>query len=214
MSVKEIAVLFQPAPVPLNTDFSNPCWRRAAPIGITRDWRGEAAPSELWTAARALWTGDALYFGFECGYTELDMDEEPDLTEERYALWDRDVCEAFVRSPLEPEEKVYKEFEVAPTGQWCDLKVDRTRMEHDWAWQSGMQTAHEIDQAARIWRAVMAIPFDAFGVQPQRGDIWHGNLFRISRFRGERQYLALSPTLTEQPNFHVPERFITLRFAG
>jgi hypothetical protein len=44
--------------------------------------------------------------------------------------WRGDVCEAFIRSPLEPHERIYKEFEVAPSGQWCDLLVDRSAMTH------------------------------------------------------------------------------------
>jgi len=214
MGDKEIIAVFQKAQVILSTDFSNDCWRQAPPLPINLNWRGNPAPPELWTIARAWWSTNELCFGFECGYTELDVDPEFDLKQERHALWDRDVCEAFVRSPGEPGERIYKEFEVAPTGQWCDLKVDRSRMQHDWEWKSGMLTAHEIDEANRIWRVAMAIPFNAFARTPQPGDCWAGNLFRISRLNGERQYLALSPTLTEAPNFHVPERFVKLRFEG
>jgi hypothetical protein len=58
----------------------------------------------------------------------------------------------------------------------------------------------------------MAIPFDAFGTRPQVGEVWRANLFRIGRYHGQRQYLAFSPTLTEIPNFHVPEKFVDLRF--
>jgi hypothetical protein len=212
MSGSEIIAVFQPTSSPLETDFESDPWRRAYPMPIDRNWRGDPAPPELRTTARALWTADELWFGFECGYTELDVDADCCLTDERYALWERDVCEAFVRSPREPEARIYKEFEVAPTGQWCDLNIDRTRTRHDWVWRSGMRTAHEISEAERVWRVVMAIPFAAFDARPQRGDSWWGNLFRISRRRGERHYLALSPTLTRSPNFHVPERFVRLKF--
>jgi alpha-galactosidase len=212
MPVSEISALFQPSPLLLQADFRHEYWQRAHPLSIACNWRGDPAPAELRTVARALWTPDALGFGFECRYTELDMDSEYSLEQERYALWERDVCEAFVRSPNEPGEKIYKEFEAAPTGQWCDLQIDRARMKHDWEWRSGMQTAHGINEAEKIWRVVMVIPFEAFGLRPQSGNCWQANLFRISRLNGERQYLALSPTLTERPNFHVPERFVPLRF--
>jgi hypothetical protein len=210
----QITALFQPVPPPLNTDFRNDYWRRAEALPMSLDWRGEPAPAELRTIAMALWTVHELWFGFECGYTELDVDTEFDPDQERYALWERDVCEAFVRSPREPEGPRYKEFEVAPTGQWCDLNIDRERLPHDWTWQSGMRTAHDIDADGKVWRAVMAIPFAAFGINPQRGDCWRGNLFRVTRFKGERHYLALSPTMTERPNFHAPERFIDLIFTA
>jgi len=213
MKVDEIIAVWRPSPQ-LTVDFQDECWRRAHRLAINRNWRGDDAPVELKTSAMVLWSEQEVFFGFECGYTELDVDEEFDVNEERYALWDRDVCEAFVRSPIEPHEKHYREFEVAPTGQWCDLIVDRSQMLADWQWRSGMRTVSEIDESEKIWRVAMAIPFTAFGCKPQTGDVWHANLFRVSRVNGERQYLALSPTLTEIPNYHVPERFVGLRFSA
>lgn len=212
MSEQVIPAAFLPRSFPLDVRFASEAWRCAEPLEIGCDWRGVPAPPQLKTVARVLWTPDELIFGFECGYTELDIDEECDPTEERYALWERDVCEAFVRSPREAAEQVYKEFEVAPTGQFCDLRVDRAQGLKDWEWKSGLRTAAEISAAEGVWRAAMAVPFAAFGVAPQPGDVWRANLFRISRLGGERQYLAYSPTLTERPNFHVPAAFIELRF--
>lgn len=211
MNTPTITARFHPAP-PLVADFSHECWRRAPHLPLAYDWRGEAAAAELQTTAMVLWSRQEVFFGFECAYTELDVDEEFDLNKERHALWERDVCEAFVRSPLEPHPQHYREFEVAPTGQWCDLIVDRARMWHDWQWQSGMRTASAINEAMKIWRVVMAVPFMAFGCAPQAGDIWHANLFRVSRLAGVRQYLALAPTFTDTPNFHVAERFVELHF--
>ena len=216
MTDQFITALFHPAPA-FTTNFAGECWRRAHPLPLTQNWRGDFAPAELRTTARVLWSEQELFFGFECSYTELDVDAEFDVTQERHALWDRDVCEAFVRSPIEPHEKHYREFEVAPTGQWCDLIVDRSIMLADWEWKSGMRTASEIVPAENIWaeniyRVVMAIPFTAFGCQPSSGDVWKANLFRISRYQGERQYLAFSPTFTEKPNYHVSEAFVDLCF--
>jgi hypothetical protein len=214
--VDEITTVFHPSPR-LTVNFRDDCWRRASRLTINRLWSGEEAPAELKTTAMVLWSGREILFGFECGYTELDMDEAFDVNEERYALWDRDVCEAFVRSPVEPHERRYHEFEVAPTGQWCDLIVERSEtgasLLADWRWRSGMRTASEISESEKLWRVAMAIPFDAFGRRPEAGDVWHANLFRIGRREGERQYLALSPTFTPTPNYHVPERFVGLRFS-
>jgi len=209
-----IIATFSSALVPLDPDFEHPSWQQAPPLSLDRNWRGDPAPPELRTTARVLWTAEALYFGFLCDYTELDMDTEFDPAVERHGLWDRDVCEAFIRSPLEPGPQIYKEFEVAPTGQWCDLLVDRGCRWHDWEWRSGMRTGRRIDERARVWSVVMAVPFPAFGLTPRPGDEWAGNLFRVSRLNGERHYLALSPTFTAVPNYHVPERFVALRFAG
>lgn len=212
MTTPEIIAVYQPEAPPLLADFTHPTWQTAEQLPLNLNWRGDAAPAELRTTARVLWTKEHLWFGFECGYTELDVDEQCNPKQERYGLWERDVCEAFIRTPLEPGVQSYKEFEVAPTGQWFDAAISRPRMEVDWAWQSGMQTAGAIAAGQCCWRAVMAIPFSAFGVTPRNGDIWHANLFRISRWQGARQFLALSPTLTATPDYHVPERFVALRF--
>src|SRR5262249_33286221 len=164
MKVDEIIAVFCPSPQ-LTVDFHAECWRGARRLAIDRNWRGEEAPAELKTTAMVVWSEREMFFGFECGYAELDVDEEFDLSEERYALWDRDVCEAFVRSPVEPHGKHYREFEVAPTGQWCDLIVDRTRMLADWRWRSGMRTAREGIEAGKNLRAAVAVPVCAVGFQ-------------------------------------------------
>ncbi len=208
----EIHAHFQPTPPPLAADFTHPAWRQIQLQPLAYNWRGEAAPRELHTSARLLWTPDQLWLGFECGYTELDVDEQFDVRQERYALWERDVCEAFIRAPLEPRLDSYKEFEVAPTGQWCDLLIHRPRVDFDWVWQSGMQTAAGIDATQRIFRVVMALPFAAFGSTPQAGERWYGNLYRISRLHGARQFLTFAPTLTEKPDYHVPDKFVPLVF--
>lgn len=194
----------------LTVDFESGGWEKSVVHTLDRLWSGEPAPAKLKTTARALWNEESLIFGFECGYVELDVDSQFDVSVERHALWDRDVCEAFVRSPIEPHEKHYREFEVAPTGQWCDLIVDRAAMKADWQWRSGMRTCARIDPD--VWRVAMTIPFTAFGCSPSPGDIWFGNLFRIGRIDGERNYLAYSPTLTEVPNYHVPERFVRIEY--
>jgi hypothetical protein len=208
----QITAIFQPTIPTLDTDFTAPHWQAAWVHSIDRNWRGDTAPEALQTAARVLWTPQELIFGYECRYTELDVDDDFDVNEERHALWDRDVCEAFVRSPLEPDYRIYKEFEVAPTGQWVDLRINRIDITHDWQWKSGMTTVANIDETH--WRVAMAIPFAAFGIVPKVGDEWAANLFRVSRLNGERQFLAYSPTLTETPSYHVPERFVQLRFEG
>ena len=197
----------------LAADFNPRAWRPASPVSLDRLWSGAPAPAELSTTAHLLWTATDLWVGFTCGYTELDIDTAVDPAVKRIGLWDRDVCEIFVRSPREPHGASYKEFEVAPTAQWCDLAIHRPRVDVDLAWQSGMRTAAAIDPATSTWRAVMVLPFSAFGVTPQAGDRWHANLFRIARLGGVRHYLAYAATGTAAPDFHVPDRFVGLHFA-
>lgn len=205
-----IIAVFQPTIPLLDTNFAASHWQAAVVHPIHLNWRGEEAPSELKTSARVLWTLQEIIFGYECAYTELDMDEQFDVDEERHALWDRDVCEAFIRSPLELDYRIYKEFEVAPTGQWVDLLINRIDITHDWQWKSGMKTAAQVNEGS--WRVAMAIPFSAFGLTPQVGEAWDANLFRVSRLHGERQFLAYAPTFTDTPSYHVPERFVKLKF--
>ena len=209
-----VTARFQPVPPPLDAHVTGDAWQTASPVALDRIWSGEPAAAVLGTTARVVWTVDHLWFGFDCRFTELDVDAGGDASVERVGLWERDVCEAFVRSPREPRPDSYKEFEVAPTGQWCDLAIDRPHTDVNWRWQSGIATAAHVDAAAGVWRAVMRIPFAAFGVTPQAGDHWHVNLFRISRLHGVRQYLAYAPTGTATPDFHVPERFVPLVFAA
>lgn len=205
---------FLATPPPLTASFAPAAWRLAEPHSLNRLWNGEPAPAALGTTARLLWTMTHLWIGYECGYSELDIDAEPDAAVERVALWDRDVCEAFIRNPREPRDDSYKEFEVAPTGQWCDLAIHRPRVDVDWRWNSGMDTAAAIDDEARVWRAVMRLPFTAFDGAPAAGEAWHVNLFRISRVDGARQYLSYAPTGTTTPDFHVPACFVPLEFVG
>ena len=194
-------------------------WGDAVPHPLDQLWNGELAPRQLLTTARMLWTTSHLYVRFECDYSELDVNDPSEVRKllqqgrETYALWDRDVCEIFVRSPAERDEMKYVEFEAAPTGEWCDLRVNRRAMTHDWEWRSGMRVAARINRDSQVWSAMMEIPFSAFGAHPNDSEApWHGNLFRVSRFEGERQYLAFSPTYAPKPNYHVPERFVVIQF--
>jgi hypothetical protein len=205
---------FTSSPPALTADLSHAAWQQAPPVTLDRTWRGDAAPAVLATTARLVWTPAHLWVGFDAGFIELDADVDYDTSVERHGLWERDVCEAFVQCPREPHDRSYKEFEVAPTGQWCDLAIHEPRVEVDIEWQSGMETAATVDLAARRFVAVMRIPFAAFGGAPSPGDRWRGNLFRIGRVSGERQYLAYAPTGTATPDFHVPRCFVPLIFEG
>lgn len=211
-----VSAAFRDTEPPLRADFTDQGWTAVRPVVIDRDWSGGLAPAALATTARLLWTPSHLWIGFDCGYTELDIDRGPevDTALERVALWDRDVCEAFVQAPNEPRPDSYKEFEVAPTGQWCDLVIRRARVDVDWRWNSGMATAAVIDTEARRFAAVMRVPFAAFGVAPRAGDRWRANLFRIGRVDGARHYLSFAPTGTSTPDFHVPACFVPLEFTG
>jgi hypothetical protein len=80
MKVDEIIAVFCHSPQ-LTVDFHAECWRGARRLAIDRNWRGEEAPVELKTTAMVLWSEREIFFGFECGYAELDVDEEFDVDE-------------------------------------------------------------------------------------------------------------------------------------
>jgi hypothetical protein len=80
----------------------------------------------------------------------------------------------------------------------------------DEEYTSGMETAACIKEN-RVLMA-MKIPWTALGRKPKPGEVWRGNIFRCVGSEPGRGYLAWSPTMTERPDFHVPERFGRLIF--
>ena len=106
-------------------------------------------------------------------------------------------------------EKFYKEFEVSPSGQWLDLDISPQGLTHI---ASGMRSRVEIDEAARVWTAELAIPLTSLTKYFDPARSWRVNFFRCEGLEPERFYAAWQPTETEQPDFHVPQKFGRLRF--
>ncbi len=153
-----------------------------------------------------LWSASALYVRFEAEQAEaLVVNDNPELEKKTMRLWERDVCELFI-APDARNRRRYYEFEIAPTGEWLDLVVDWMKDEpRDWEYTSGMETFAKIEPG-HVTMA-MKIPWAAFGREPIVGDVWLGNLFRQVGSGETRGYLAWSPTMTKEPQFHVPEKF-------
>lgn len=197
----------------LATDsFEHEAWNRARPAHIARYWSGEAAPEERRAEARILWNAKALFVRFVCRQKEPPVvASQTNLREKTIGLWDRDVCEIFIApDALAPER--YFEFEAAPTGEWLDLAIHWRLQgrETDWRYRSGMQTAARVDEDSVT--ISMRLPFKSLGRTPRAGERWRANLFRCVGTDPSYRYLAWQPTHTEQPNFHVPERFGWLAF--
>jgi predicted TIM-barrel fold metal-dependent hydrolase len=188
-------------------------WRLATPARIEQASVNAAARPALSTEARLLWSERFLYVSFRGPFTKLTV-FEPALSEgERHdmsgkspSLWDRDVVELFVGSePAQPNR--YTEFEVAPTNEKLDLKLDLP--ERDFVWSSGFESAVVVDEKQGTWTCEMRIPLNALSSQPPRaGDRWRVNFYRGDH--ANRAFLAWSPTLTG--TFHAPERFGHLEF--
>ena len=78
---------------------------------------------------------------------------------------------------------------------------------------SGMRSQVEVDESARVWGAVLAVPFAAIVGRFDPAQPWRVNFFRCEGLDPQRYYSSWQPTETEQPNFHVPQKFGWLRFA-
>jgi len=194
------------------SDLKSSMWRRAEVLTITNYWNGLNAPRHRRTEARLLWSDSALYIRFEATQAEpLIVSDKPELAKKTMRLWDRDVCELFLAPDREHPRK-YLEFEVSPTGEWIDLAIDYSGAERktDWDFKSSMESAAKIEEGSVVMG--MKIPWTAFGGKPKAGDVWLGNLFRCVGKDPDRGYLTWSPTMTENPNFHVPEKFGEFKF--
>ena len=181
-------------------------WHKAEPVRIASYWNGEPAPDGRSVSARLLWSNSALYVRFDCRQDEpLFLNDSPQTAEKTMQLWEHDVCELFLAPDLD-EPRRYAEFEIAPTGEWLDLTVDWTQDEpRDWGYNSGMEAFSRIEPDAVVM--VMRIPWTGFDRRPEPGEVWLGNLYRAVGSGETRGYLAWSPTMTGEPQFHVPEKF-------
>ncbi|MBK9164456.1 MAG: carbohydrate-binding family 9-like protein [Acidobacteria bacterium] len=158
------------------------------------------------------WSDSGLSVTFDGRQDEpVIASADPVLERKSIGLWERDVCEIFI-APDRNGPRRYFEFEVAPTGEWLDLAIDLTSGERvtDWDYNSGMEAAAKTEDG-RVLMA-MKIPWEAFGRKPKAGDVWLGNIFRCVGEGETRGYLAWQPTMTEKPNFHVPEKFGEFHF--
>lgn len=197
-------------------------WLDVSPVRITRLWNGKPATSEFedgWsnsTEVKALWNASHLIFHFLCSFSELNVRPELGQGGPIDRLWEYDVAEAFIR-PSGFEE--YFEYEVSPLGQWLDVHIIRPRIEVDFRWQSCMEVDVHLDRASMIWTACLAVPFASMQGSAggkvgsvTAGDIWRANFFRAAGSPVNREYLAWRPTLTPEPDFHVPAAFGNLIF--
>lgn len=187
-------------------------WQNAEAVYLTTTWSNLKVDENRHAEVRLAWTAKALFVRFEANQTEPPIiNTTIDKTRKAIGLWEKDVCEIFVApNAVEPEK--YFEFEVAPTGEWIDLAINwsSAKRETDWAYKSNMKVATKIIKDKII--LAMEIPWKAFGKVPNIGDVWLGNMFRCIGEGETRGYLAWQPTLTEVPNFHVPQAFGKILF--
>jgi len=204
------------APGELNTDPRGPEWRTASSAWIVKDCSRTVEYPNLRTEVKGFWTDTDLHLLFVCPYETLNIFLPADHTKPRRKLWDRDVVEMFLGDDWD-NIRHYREYEIAPTGDWIDLAIDLDRKGAGGGWRSGWTTSARIDETARVWYAAAKIPLQSVSTAPvAEGTRWRMNLYRIEG-QGEdpqRHFLCWQPTcaIGRDPN-HVPENFGALVFS-
>jgi hypothetical protein len=199
----------------LNTDPRSVTWTKAASTWILKDCSHEIDYPRLKTEVRGFWTDSDLYLLFISPYTELNLWLPADNSKDRLKLWDRDVVEFFLGDNWQ-DIKRYREFEIAPTGDWVDLDIDLNKDTYDAKWNSGWQRQGRIDEKNHIWYAAARVPLHSVSEkQVVAGTQWRVNLYRIDGLGEDpvRHFMCWQPTcvINRDPN-HVPEHFGTLVF--
>lgn len=200
----------------LNTDPNSPVWASAARTEIVKDCTHMVEYPETKSEVRGFWTDTHLYLLFKCPYDVLNLWLPAMGGGPRNKLWDRDVVEMFLGDDW-TNIRHYREFEIAPTGDWIDLAIDLAKESYDQTWRSGWETTAHIDENAKIWYAAAKIPLAAVSGQTVKvGTKWRANLYRIGGLGEDpqRHFLCWQPTcvVNRDPN-HVPENFGTIVFA-
>ncbi|PYY11558.1 MAG: hypothetical protein DMG69_03660 [Acidobacteria bacterium] len=185
-------------------------WQSASPISFCSDWRGKNPDPAHETEVRVLWSPSTLYLRFVCRYRGLHVFDAADPNGRCDHLWDRDVAEAFLQ-PDPSRARYYKEFEIAPNGFWIDLDISPGPLAD---LKSGLRRSVWVGQARRVWAAELAIPMKSLTANFDPAEVWRVNFYRVEGPKEPRAYLAWCPTHTQQPNFHVPDRFGKLRFGS
>jgi len=186
--------------------FANDAWNAAIPVRMEYQSATGAAKPEVSTEVRALWSDRFLYLRYDAPFTKLTVFDDPPPKKERLGLWDKDVVEAFIGSDPDHINR-YTEFEVAPTNEKLDLKLDLPQRDFDWS--SEFETAVRKEESTHRWITIMRIPLQKLSdAAPKPGDQWRINLYRCDR--ANKAFLAWNPTL--QDGFHAPERFGELVF--
>ncbi len=210
--MKRAEVLFINDEIELSKELESKKWSMARRIKIDKYWSGKNAPSYRHFYSELLWSTKFLYVRFVANQKEpLVVSENPNLHSKTMGLWERDVCEIFIAPEISNYQR-YFEFEIAPNGEWLDLEITKTPSERltNWIYESKMSVATIFRDDMLIM--AMKIPWKAFDITPKAGDRWMGNIFRCVGNGKNRGYMAWSPTKTQTPNFHVPEKFGIFEF--
>jgi len=186
---------------------NEPVWQKATPVSVEYGSLKYDARPELATSVRVLYSGQFIYFGWECPFTKLTVFDTPSAERERLGLWERDVVEVFVGSDWQNINR-YAEYEVAPSNERLDLILDLPK--RDFGWDGRAQSAVKVDKRRKVWTVEWRMPLEVLAAtRPSPGTRWRINLYRCDK--ASNAYLAWSPVL--KGSFHTPEKFGVLQFA-
>ena len=188
-------------------NLGDPIWGSAEQVELGTYWSGQTAPVGRHFTTHLLWSRTAFYVRFVGVQDEpLVITDTPDLSKKSIGMWDRDVCEIFI-APNKMTPNKYFEFEIAPNGEWLDLRIEVLPGKRltDWKYASGMTSEARMEKGKII--SAIKVKWKALGTTPNAGDTWRGNLFRCVGKDPDRGYLAWQPTMTKEPAFHVPDKF-------
>lgn len=220
-------------PPVLDGVLDDPCWEGIPEIRLRRCVSG-TGPTQP-TLVKVVWHGDYLYFAWRVAERNI-QDHNRSRND---AVFSEQCIEHFLQAPggfppyLEGPNR-YCEVDISPTGVIWDGRIEnpygfppnyehRLKMVVDPSWDPP-----DVKCASRIsgtvnddsdndygWTMEVQIPLTGppGGKVPQIGERWRMNLYRIHGWNRPDQELQ-SWSLVGIPNFHVPQRFGYLRFAG
>jgi hypothetical protein len=176
---------------------------------------GTVVPPTLTTSVRGFWNDESLFIRMSGVFQRLRIMHPPrqdDLRAKTRGLWKQsDVFEAFLGVDAASTGR-YFEFQFGPDGRWNDLAIDAVgTFQADEHWASGLQVKAHVDTDQCIWRAVIQIPWIAFGTGPATLE---GNFYRASGAYHGDELLAWSPTGYGERCFHRPARFGRVALTG
>lgn len=194
----------------LTADVTAEPWSGIMPILFAEAVTG-AAPQQG-TEVRCAWDANEWRILFHA----TDSNAWATLTERDASLYEEETVEVFFDPAGDLES--YFEIEVNPLGAVLDIVFRKSRSGYkgDRAWDcEGLRTL--VRKEAGAWTVELAIPFASVtNAPPPAGARWRVNFCRIDRpSRGggiPRELTAWSPPL--RANFHTPERFGIVEFAG
>lgn len=171
---------------------------------------GNEPPASIATRVGVEWNSCGLFVYFRGMFEQLRLPLAKDHTLNQgktYRLWElSDVYEVFIGIRAR-ETRMYKEFQIAPDGQWFDSDVNRQLGMSNHYWHSSFRCKSFVDKEFHIWSAILELPWSCFGLQKKQEVPLDVNFYRASGKRHGDELLSWSPTGYGEKCFHRPEHF-------